>query len=223
MKTRYLTMLTTLAFLGFSVSVTAHDCERHKDQTHKHCGGGGGGEGAIVYTAELTGAFVFDVVVTPNSKENQLRSEENLEMVLPADAGLADTWDQVFNTCGELLDPDSVENFFVGEDNWSIDKTGVEVNGVVVIFHDIRLQDAEVTVQLMSDDFDFIAEPFLPEPGQNPGDSETSEFILDQFAIHGSTVKGVHPRSGCQPHGGGGFDIFILGDSSTLMITATRQ
>ena len=69
------------------------------------------------------------------------------------------------------------------------------MNGVVVIFHDIRLQEAEVTVQLMGNDFDFIAQPFLPEPGQE------SVFTLDQFAIHGSTMKGVHPRSGCQPPG----------------------
>ncbi len=201
-------------------TLAAPDCSKHPD--NPNCGGGGGGEGAIVYTAELTGAFVFSEDVTPNSRENQLRSTEALDMVRPEDEELEATWDDVFNECGELL-TDTVAGITVGDDNWSIDKTGVEVNGVVVIFHDIRLQEAEVTVQLMGNDFNFIAQPFLPEPGQNPGDTETSEFILRKFAIHGSTEKGVHPRSGCQPHGGGGFDIHTLGDPSTLMITATRQ
>ena len=37
MKTRYLAILATLAFLGFSVPAAAHECSRHGDQTHKHC------------------------------------------------------------------------------------------------------------------------------------------------------------------------------------------
>ncbi len=35
MKTRYLAILATLAFLGFSVPAAAHPCER--DPGHKHC------------------------------------------------------------------------------------------------------------------------------------------------------------------------------------------
>ena len=37
MKTRYLAILATLAFLGFSVPAAAHECSRHADQSHKHC------------------------------------------------------------------------------------------------------------------------------------------------------------------------------------------
>ncbi len=37
MKTRYLALLATLAFLGFSVPAAAHKCSRHADQNHKHC------------------------------------------------------------------------------------------------------------------------------------------------------------------------------------------
>jgi hypothetical protein len=39
MKTRYLALLATLAFLGFSVLAAAHDCSRHAedDKDHKHC------------------------------------------------------------------------------------------------------------------------------------------------------------------------------------------
>ncbi len=35
MKTRYLAILATLAFLGFSVPAAAHDCEDHKNKDHK--------------------------------------------------------------------------------------------------------------------------------------------------------------------------------------------
>ena len=45
MKTRYLALLTALAFLGFSVSAAAHDCSRHSDPNHKHCSGGGPNNG----------------------------------------------------------------------------------------------------------------------------------------------------------------------------------
>ena len=53
MKTRYLTILTTLAFLGFAVPAVAHDCARHSDPNHKHCSGGGG-------TADPTFDVSFD-------------------------------------------------------------------------------------------------------------------------------------------------------------------
>ena len=42
MKIRYLTLLTALAFIGFSVPASAHDCARHSDPNHKHRSGGGG-------------------------------------------------------------------------------------------------------------------------------------------------------------------------------------
>ena len=223
MKSRNLTFLTGLAFLSFSISVLAHDCINHKNQNHKHCDDNNSGGNSIVYTAELnTGAFEFDPVVievTPNSMANTLRSTVDLDMVRPAEALLQATWNAVFNTCVELLEPDSVTNFFVAADDWNIQKAG----GVRVVFYDIRLQDAEVTVQLIGNEFDFIIDQFLPEPGPNKGDTSTGEFSLDQAAIYGSTVKGVHPRSGCQPHGGGSFDVFDLNIASTLVITATRQ
>ncbi len=37
MKTRYLAILATLAFLGFSVPAAAHECGGHKNKDHKHC------------------------------------------------------------------------------------------------------------------------------------------------------------------------------------------
>ena len=190
---------------------------------HKPCDGGG--PASITYTAELTsGAFVFNpanpVVVTPNSKENVLSSDDNLAMMIPggdltcwepSTALECDTWNQVFNTCVVLLEPDSVDGFSVGSDKWRIDEAG----GVRVIFSNILLQGAEVTVQLIGNEFDFT-DPFLPEPG------ETRVFILDQAAIYGKSAKGGGgPRRGCQPPGGGGFDVFTLYTPSTLEIKAT--
>ncbi len=38
MKTRYLAILATLTFLGFSAPAAAHECSRHGEgSTHKHC------------------------------------------------------------------------------------------------------------------------------------------------------------------------------------------
>ena len=61
MKTRYLALLATLAFLGFSVPAAAHDCDGHKDKTHKHCPGdptpepSGGGKALLFESAALCG------------------------------------------------------------------------------------------------------------------------------------------------------------------------
>ena len=134
--------------LGLSaVPALANPPDEEGCHDHKDCPPGGG---PIQFTAELiAGAFVFDdgtlsfepVDVTPNSRENVLRSNTDLFFDID-DSPEPDTWNQVFNTCGELLDPNSVNDFFVGNDSWQIDKSG----GVRVIFHDIFLQGAEVTV-----------------------------------------------------------------------------
>ncbi len=54
MKTRYLAILATPAFLGFSVPAAAHECGRHSNPDHKHCAGdpapSGGGK-----------AFLFEI------------------------------------------------------------------------------------------------------------------------------------------------------------------
>ncbi|MCH7645677.1 MAG: hypothetical protein IH788_00580 [Nitrospinae bacterium] len=181
-------------------------------------GGGGDGEDPIVYTAELTaGAFVFapvnPVPVTPNTRENVLRSEEDLNLDIN-DSFDTDTWVDMFDTCAELWDPGPVEDFFVGEDDWSIDKAG----GVRVVFRHIEDQGAEFRFQLI--ETDFLGDPFLPE---NPGD--TSVFVLDQFAI---TAKSLAGGSGgtkfCRTLGGDPLFLSELlfggGVPSTLEITA---
>lgn len=227
MKTRYLTLVTTLAFFGFSISAFAAKPQCPGDPRCKDDSGD-----TITYTAELTaGAFDFDVAVAPVSKENGLMSSEGLYMVRPGEPDngvcLASdtrdeclTWNDVFNTCAVLLAQNSVTDIFVLNDDWSIEKAG----GVRVIFRDIRLQGAEVTVQLIGNEFEF-SEPFIPVPDDAPGSTATRTFDLDQAAIYGKSVKGGGgPRQGCQPSGGGGFDIFpLLHVDSVLVITATRE
>ncbi len=220
-----------------SAPATAHDCARHNDQTHKHCDTGGDGEDPIVYTAELTaGAFVFHpsghdseeepsahvVVVTPNNRENVLRSGVDLNFDIddsPEDSPERNTWIDMFATCAELWDA-PVEDFFVGEDDWSIDKAG----GVRVVFRHIEDQGAEFRFQLIGNEFDFF-DSFLPTPGLGPP-ADTRTYTLEQFAI---TAKSLAGGSGgtkfCRTLGGD--PLFLsellsgLGVPSTLEITAS--
>ena len=187
-----------------------------KHKTGAPCGGGGDGEDPIVYTAELTaGAFVFapvnPVPVTPNQRENVLRSEESLNLDID-DSPEPDTLFDMFDTCVDLWDPGPVEAFFVGEDDWSIDKAG----GVRVVFRHIEDQGAEFRFQLIGSQFEFI-DSFLPTPGLgSPADTRT--YTLEHFAI---TAKSLAGGSGgtkfCRTLGG---DPLPLMEPSTLVITA---
>jgi hypothetical protein len=237
MRNRYMVLLTTLAFLGLAISPPTFagklkNCD--PPTPHPSCGDGPV-ETIVKYTAELTaGAFVFNttggahvVDVTTDPKANVLRSGDDLYMVRQSSSsGLEYTWNSVFNPCAVLLTEDSVDDFFVGEDYWSIQKAG----GVRVIFYDIMLidllGDAEVTVQLIGNEFDFI-EPFVPVPGPiADGDATSTDSVvydLAEAAIWGSSLKGIHPKKSCQPPGGGGFQRFPLRAASTLLITATRK
>jgi hypothetical protein len=225
MNTRYLTLFISLAFIGFSFSAFAGKPNCAVDNTHPSCTPDP--DGAIVYTAKLFGAFVFDVDVTPSPKGLGFRSNTDLNMV-PQD-GLLATWNHVFNGCPELVAENSVGSFFVGEDDWTIESPG----GVRVIFRDIILGDAELTVQLIGNEYDFI-EPFVPVPGPTSGDFYENTYVLDHVGGWGSTLKGISPRKTCKPPGGGGsgrldFDLgYFSGEEFvatpvTLVIKATRQ
>ncbi len=213
-----------LAFGLMNTPAQAHTTACDTKPDHKHCAVGGG----IEYVAELTdGAFVFApenrVVVTPNQRENVLRSNVVLDMVRPdliKDPVGYDTWNEVFNTCEELLGLDTVHSFSAGRDDWTIDKAG----GVRVVFRDIELRDidaagvesvieaqgAEFRVILIGEEFEFIAS-FLPEL-----DGER-EYVLTQFGITGTPVRGKGAIKSCRGSDGGG----ELGMPSTLVITAS--
>ena len=216
-----LTATMLAAALGLALGLATTSVQAHHDPDHSQGGGGGGGDGEnpIVYTAELTaGAFVFapvnPVPVTPNQRENVLRSEEDLNLDidnLDIDDLLArETWVDMFDTCVELWDPGPVEAFFVGEDDWSIDKAG----GVRVVFRHIESEGAEFRFQLIGDEFDFD-DSFLPEL------NEVREYVLTQFAI---TAKSLPGGSGgtmfCRTLGGEFGDPLDLTVPSTLVITA---
>jgi hypothetical protein len=218
------------------------DCDDSVTDPTNTCDGdpSDGGEGLIVYTAVLTGAFEFNTVVTPNKRKSSLHSNENVDMVRPGFDLAADppimckdilvtetseecqTWNHVFNTCPLLLTKDSVQGFDVGADDWSIQRPG----GVYVQFNDILFTDAEVTVALYGDK-SVNTDPFLPVPGEVSGDTEMSVVILDRFATWGKSLPGADgPIMGCDL-----FEKLPLGYDngptfkaipSTLVITATR-
>jgi len=196
MKTRYLMILTALAFLGFSANAVAHPCDRHVDKSHKHCDNEpGGGDGSIVYTAKLSGAFVFDEDVTPNKRESSLHSNQDLDLERPGSLAVCSlksmdletfdacqTWNHVFNTCLMLLGglEDSVEVIRVGDDDWSIQRPG----GVYVKFGDMPVPGAKVSVNLYGNK-ELNNDPFLPTLEGSP-----SLFILDEFATWGKSLPG---------------------------------
>ena len=221
-----LTSTILAAALGLALGLSAapgnsYACHKdgafHGNQTDCNNGGGGGGGGgggAIVYTAELTaGAFVFapdPVPVTPNQRENVLRSETSLNLDID-DTIDGETWADMFATCEELWEA-PVEDFFVGADDWSIDKAG----GVRVVFRHIEDQGAEFRFQLIGNEFEFI-KSFLPEELNG-----VREYVLDQFAI---TAKSLAGGSGgtkfCRTLGGEFGNPLPLIVDSVLTITAT--
>ncbi len=214
-----LTSTILAAALGLVLGLAAAPAEAHHSGGHNK-GGGGDGEDPIVYTAQLTaGAFVFapvnPVPVTPNQRENVLRSEEDLNLDID-DSPETVTWFDMFDTCVELWDPGPVEAFFVGEDDWSIDKAG----GVSVVFRHIEDQGAEFRFQLIGNEFEFTVfdKSFPPAPG------DTSVFVLDHFAI---TAKSLAGGSGgtkfCRTLGGEFGNPLDLTEASILTITAEAE
>ncbi len=223
---------TTVAALGLAVGLMSTPAEAHcagkHVGDHPHCAP----DGSITYRATLTGAFEFrrpdgsvaPVVVTPNNRENVLRSDKTRELSRPIVPGSEqDTWDQVFkDECPVLLGV-QVDSFFAGRDDWSISTSDDESfdDVVMVLFHKVIPvhadggSHAEVNVQFRSSPLGFV-DPFLPVIGN------TSTFELERGGINGSSVRGVNPRESCQPKGSGGFDIFDLlaGGELTLTITA---
>lgn len=140
MNTRFLTVLTTLAFLGFSVSAIAQK-ECQDGDTRPKCNPGGGGDDhgdpPVQYLAELTaGGFYFgSKVVTRNNRGNSYSSTEGLEMtredIFGDGVSTTDTaaWDEVFSTCPSAFDEDPITDVIVSDD-WSIDNSGGKSAGI---------------------------------------------------------------------------------------------
>jgi hypothetical protein len=181
-----------------------------------------------VYTATLTaGAFEIldgdgnpiEITVTPNSTESELRGVQIIDMIRPDDANpAADTWDEVFNECADLLNhvpPGPPVDRIVAEiGDWQIDQAG----GVVLRLMTIRLygiDDAKVEVDVGLWGDRTSRDSFLPVKA-----GDTSTFWLTTATIHGQSLPGAGPRRSCRR--GGGSDVIDLGDhASKLEITAS--
>ncbi len=77
MKTRYLAILATLAFLGFSVPAAAHPCDRDPGEDHKHC---------LAATPQTT--FTANIEVSSSSTPSVLcmgTAEDGLDVGFPLD------------------------------------------------------------------------------------------------------------------------------------------
>ena len=188
-----------------------------------------GDVGSDTFTADLTeGVFHFsfgDKDVT--LKRSSLSSDESVFFDRPTDDGgaevrcpieaplgsSAETWDDVFCICAELLSkpPETT----IGTDDWPI---GTTPGNIFLTLKDIRVNDpifgaADIKLELRGD----RDEPFPP---LNPGDMST--FHLTHYQITGRSVGGGSGGSmGCRPRGSGTPDEFLqLFDESLLMITA---
>ena len=161
-----------------------------------------------------------------NQKGNSAQSDTDVTMRRPTDGGsgdltcpnttvtpnsLAETWDDVFCGCVELV-KQSPLLFQVGHDDWHLNI----FEEIGVVFGDIRFdfpvsfQDRPVKLLLQ-----LRGGPVVGFP---PGPNEVIEVPPDLSAVLGRTEKGIHPRSGCEPPGGGSFEILDLFPPSLLTI-----
>ena len=175
MKIRFLTLLTTLAFLGLCVSVPAFagkikNCD--PPDPHPSCKDDGV---STMYTAELVdGAFIFnlndevtrDRIVIPNSRETDLIGSEVAQMSRPTNSVDQATWDDLFSTgCPQLeMGGDGwVPSFLSTDPNWTWEKFGAR-RLVLRNIHLVDIDDVEweIRVQLIGKSGDLSVDPFLP-------------------------------------------------------------
>jgi hypothetical protein len=169
MKIRYLTLLTTLVFLGFTVSAFA------KGKPPKPPV-----DDAVVYTVELTGVFNFPAHdVTLNSK-GRLNSVDTLVI-----EGDGTAWDGVFTSCAGFTPTNSLMK--VNFDDWGVGRNGDD--GILWIsFANIRLPEGDVPekeIQIQ------LQRRFDSNPTFLPTDSDPEiSFLLDYYVVWGKPLSG---------------------------------
>jgi hypothetical protein len=222
MNPRYLILLTTLVFLGFSGSAAAHPCQGPGD-THKHCPTDTPGTDIPAeYTAELTvGGFEFGKLkgLTANRKGMALPGNEPLEME-PAKPGGQDQWDTIFDACLSLVTDGQITGFQVLEGNWTINYTKSREGGgnIQITMRNLVIQPStsdEYDPDRVDFDFDLhgaVAEgyPFLPDDEEYPTFFELDEYML---------WAGVGGQGGFACNSDGRQRLI---PSSTLVITRTK-
>jgi hypothetical protein len=221
MKIRYLTLLTTLVFLGFTVSAFAGKPVCPGDPRCKP-DDGGGDETTAEYTAELiSGGFVFATAtgkllgLTANRKGRSLPGGFRLEMVPET----AFAWDYIFlKDCSALL-PSGVAGFGVLAGNWWINYT--RSKGGPDKIH-ITMRDLDIYPKTSQNyngvDFDFdlhgeiaTGEPFLPETVNSSVEHQLTRYML---------WAGANGQGGFTCNSaGGGWDGWAELRPSTLKIT----
>jgi len=176
----------------------AHCKGNHKKDTecatHTH-DEPGGDPSAIVYTVALTGAFEFTRDMTLNSKENQLRSDEDITIDSPTDGFLA-VWNDVFSKCPNFFEPTPVDvpgfTAPAGRKGWTIDKPG----GVRVNFRDIPF-DQDDYGESLNVESAWVNLALIGEIPFQDSFPPLGEIPLSHFQIYGQTEAGVTPRLAC--------------------------
>jgi hypothetical protein len=183
MKIRFLTLLTTLVFLGFTVTAIA------KKPSSPPV------DDSVVYTVELTGVYTIPAheahEVTLNSR-GYLKSLDTEPLVFerPETAGdEQDAWDAVIEDCaGNIIDDsDDPMPMLVNFDDWAVGRNGDD--GILWInLKNIRLPDLvpEKEIQIHLRRVGGVAgnPKFLPDPG------ESITHILDSYVVWGKPLIG---------------------------------
>ena len=205
MKIRYLTLLATLVFLGFTVSAFA------KGKPDPPV------EPAVVYTVELTGVFNFPAHdVTLNSK-GRLNSVDTGVLVI---GGVGLAWDAVFTSCAGYTPRASYMT--VNFDDWGVGRNGDD--GILWIsLANIRLPEGDVDVPEVdvpekeiqiqlglrpTDDEPDITKTFLPTDDNTP-----LTFDLNSYVVWGKPLIGKGKNKGwdtCYQYGDGNNTVGFL-------------
>jgi hypothetical protein len=188
MNTRFLTILSLLAFLGSSGLAVADPCTDPDDKDHKHCRDAPPPPG-VMYTVKLTGGpFAFGPVdVSLGSKGNELNG--GFLTITPGGDGAA--WGTVFMNCAGEMDSDSVpSDHLVSPNDWSVKTNSdndihITINGIFVegAFNGNEVKK-EIDIHLDG----------LPEGHFLPTDEIPIDYYLNQNIIWGKPWSG-HGRA----------------------------
>ncbi len=193
-------VLFTMGALILPVNTAlADDCKgKHKKLPGCDGPGPGGDPSVLTYTADLTGAFVFNEVVTVNSQETVLTSTDSVTVNRPDESSApneAALFDSVFAQCNIFFGPTPVDvpSFTApaGGKGWTIEKPGgIHVNFIKIPLSIPNIGDVEVTLGLIGTTP--YEDLFLPVDPDTPITHE-----LTRFGVQGTTAKKVKPRLVC--------------------------
>ena len=214
MKARFLTLLITLAFLGFTVSAFAKKPPRPPDDP------------AVVYTVELRGVFNFpahDVTLNSKGRLNSVLTK-SLEIALGHEEWQVEAWDAVFAICA--VSTDAIDLVKVNFDDWGVGRNGDD--GILWIsLANIRLPqnnvpEKEIQIQLglrPTDNEPDITKTFLPtEVGKD------LTFVLNSYVVWGKPLGGKGKNKGwdtCYQSGDGNNTVDFV--PATLVIALWEE